>query len=385
MRMFNIESLSFWERDQYLERVDAAVVGGGIVGMTTAIFLKKLRPNLRVLVLERGVLPAGASSKNAGFACFGSLSELAADLNHEPFDAVLDLVEKRYNGLTALRKLLGEAAIGYQPVGGFELFMPQQPELLEAAMQLMPTLNAAMADRLGLDHTYARCDDLLPGWGFSGFNSAICNRFEGSIDTGLLFTNLQKLALDLGVKVLCGVEVASVSNSGQGALVEFAGGSVLKCGHVHVATNGFAASLINQADVKPARAQVLVTEPLAQVPFEGTFHLDEGYYYFRNVGNRVLLGGGRNLDIEGETTTQQVVTQKIQSKLDELLKAQILPNVTYSVFCRWAGTMGVGSSKSVILKQVQPHVTCAVRLGGMGVALGTEVGMASAKLILGVG
>jgi hypothetical protein len=40
-----------------------------------------------------------------------------------------------------------------------------------------------------------------------------------------------------------------------------------------------------QGAVKPARAQVLITEPIDNLDVRGTFHLDCGYYYFRNIGS----------------------------------------------------------------------------------------------------
>ena len=69
-----------------------------------------------------------------------------------------------------------------------------------------------------------------------------------------------------------------------------------------IATNGFASQLINEP-VKPARAQVLITKPIKNLHIKGTFHLDKGYYYFRNIDDRILFGGGRNLDFKGEETT----------------------------------------------------------------------------------
>ena len=49
-----------------------------------------------------------------------------------------------------------------------------------------------------------------------------------------------------------------------------------------IATNGFASQL-NIPNVKPARAQVLITKPIKNLHIQGTFHLDQGYYYFRNI------------------------------------------------------------------------------------------------------
>src|SRR3954471_19330120 len=45
-------------------QADAAIVGGGIIGASTALFLQ--RKGQRVVVLERGMLAAEASGRNGG-------------------------------------------------------------------------------------------------------------------------------------------------------------------------------------------------------------------------------------------------------------------------------------------------------------------------------
>jgi glycine/D-amino acid oxidase-like deaminating enzyme len=62
--------LSLWEKQSFLE-YDVIVVGAGITGLSTAVSIKEKNPKISVLVVERGILPTGASTKNAGFACFG--------------------------------------------------------------------------------------------------------------------------------------------------------------------------------------------------------------------------------------------------------------------------------------------------------------------------
>ena len=64
---------SFWEDDVMLE-ADCIVVGGGLIGLLTALEWRDAHPADRIMLLERGFLPSGASSRNAGFACFGSLT-----------------------------------------------------------------------------------------------------------------------------------------------------------------------------------------------------------------------------------------------------------------------------------------------------------------------
>ena len=93
--MLTFTNLSFWEKETFLTNVDYLIIGSGIVGLSTAIHLKKKQPNKKVLILERGYLPTGASTKNAGFACIGSASELLDDLNHCSENEVFETVEKR--------------------------------------------------------------------------------------------------------------------------------------------------------------------------------------------------------------------------------------------------------------------------------------------------
>ena len=131
--------------------------------------------------------------------------------------------------------------------------------------------------------------------------------------------------------------------------------------------------------VSPARSQVLITSPVEQLKLNGVFHYEEGYFYFRNVGNRVLLGGGRHLDFEKEATDEFGITQKIQRKLDRLLRTKILPGKKYTIEHRWSGIMGLGKEKKPIIKKLSKNVVAAVRMGGMGVAIGTLVGELAVK------
>ena len=89
---------SYWEQ-QCFSQYDHIVVGAGIVGLSTAISLSGIFPGQSILVLERGFLPSGASTKNAGFACMGSATELLDDLSHIPADEVVALFAARKRGL----------------------------------------------------------------------------------------------------------------------------------------------------------------------------------------------------------------------------------------------------------------------------------------------
>jgi glycine/D-amino acid oxidase-like deaminating enzyme len=216
--------------------------------------------------------------------------------------------------------------------------------------------------------------------GFCGVSHSIRNRYEGQLDTGLMMQAFIRLAQNLEVELLNSVEVKTVSDLGSKVELDTTLGC-LSAKNVVVATNGFAAQLLNVKMVQPARAQVLITEPIEGLKLKGSFHFDQGYYYFRNIDGRVLLGGGRNLDFKGETTYSMETTPLIQTALDKLLKTVIVPYSSVKVAHRWAGIMGVGPEKKPIIEPVSANVIAAVRMGGMGVAIGSKVGQTVAGLV----
>lgn len=367
----------YWEFKHWFDGVDYTIVGGGLTGLSTAIRLKSSRPDSRVLLLERSPIPQGASTKNAGFACFGSPSELLMDLDSHEENEVVDLVRQRWEGIGRLRKLLGDSSIGYEGLGSQEVFLQGDTALLERCLEGIDRLNRLLRDVFG-DDPFRQ--GIAPS-GFRGVSPiSIQLPFEGQLNPVSTITGLGRMADSLGILRLNGWPLEDF---------EPATGHV-RCRYGHwdfntrflcLATNGFAHRWF-PGEVRPARAQVLVTEPLGELGFEGTFHIDKGYTYFRNVGGRLLLGGGRQLDFLGEETDTMETTPRIQEYLERLIREVILPGREVRIERRWSGIMGVGPVKRPLLKEVEPRVFAAVRLGGMGVALGVSLGEQLAGLVL---
>ena len=368
--------LSYWEHKSWFSKVDFTIVGSGIVGINCAISLKEKYPKSNILILEKGSLPQGASTKNAGFACFGSVSEILSDLEHHTEEEVVQLVQKRWDGIQRLRNLLSDEAIGFQLHGSHELFPLEKPKFYENCLESIPYLNSLMEPVFG-QNPFVTNENLF---NFEGIQEKyITHQFEGQLDTGKMMSSLIQKCLSMGIPILNGVMVNDVVESNNGATI-VTDDFQFPSKKVFVATNGFASKLLKSETVKPARAQVLVTEPIKNLEIKGTFHFDEGYYYFRNIDNRILFGGGRNLDFITEETTEFGETEIIQNKLEDLLRNMILPNHPVKIERRWSGIMGVGNQKSPIVKQVSDSIFCGIRLGGMGVALGSLVGKELAEL-----
>lgn len=375
--MLNINELSFWERKEYFENIDFLIIGAGIVGCSTAFHLKKKYPDAKVLIIERGFLPCGASTKNAGFASFGGPVELMDDLKKQNEMLVWETVQARYEGLVYLRELIGDKKMDFQQNGGWDLITPNQAGLSEEVRDSLSIMNSEMQKITGHQAVFSEDTLAASKFGFSGIETAFNIALEGQIDTGKLMKKYHQLITEKGISILYGITVESIDTMNGGVITSI---GEMTASKILITVNGFAKQLLKDEDVLPARAQVLVTSPIPNLQLKGTFHYDFGYYYFRNFENRILLGGARNLDIEGETTYIIQTTELIQNRLEKLLRELIIPNQNYTIDYKWSGIMGVGSSKFPIIKKVTDKVSLGVRLGGIGVALGTNVGKKLADL-----
>lgn len=375
--------LSYWEKESFIE-YDFIVVGGGITGLSTAVSIKENMPKARVVVLERGLFPSGASTKNAGFACFGSMTELLNDLKTIGTDETRELVTERWEGLKKLRNRLGDKEIGYKAQNGYELIRESEKYALgkidEVNDLLMP---------LFYQEVFSDRPELRKKFGFSKDHvvTVVENSFEGQIDTGKMMRRLIAYAGSKGVMLLTGAEVLNMEEYADHVEVVVKSSATedeirLKGDKVAVCTNAFSKTLLPSIDMSPGRGLVLVTKPIKNLKFKGVFHYDEGYYYFRDFKDRVIFGGGRNLDPETETSTDFKVNKRILELLKRQLELMILPGREVAIDHTWVGIMGFGSNKKPVTQQVSPRIFAGIRLGGMGVAIGSRIGERLMKMMI---
>ena len=375
-------ALSYWEHQSFFGPADVAIIGAGLAGLTAALYLKQLRPAWRVVVLERGPLPSGASTKNAGFACFGSISELLEQEKRGDLQAV---VAARWAGLARLRELVSDAGLDYQPVGGYELFRHEETMLAAECRDKIDYFNALLAPVVGHARTFCDASAEAGRFGFGGVGTLLKNEHEGSLDAGRMMRALLARAWAADVPVLTSCAVEAIESTASGHRLRLANGAAVEARQVLLATNAFATELLPELAVTPGRGQVLVTEPLPDVRLAGTFHYDHGYAYFRQLpDHRILLGGGRNLDFGAEATTEPGLTPTVQQYLEDLLREVVVPSQQPRIDFRWSGVMGFGPALAPIIDWVRPGVLAAVRCNGMGVALGAGTGwQAATKLAAG--
>lgn len=364
--------ISFWERDTSLADVDFLLIGAGITGMNAAIALKSRHPLARVLVIDRHPWGGGASYRNAGFACLGSPTELEADLARFGEDVTLDLVEMRWKGLNRLLQKLEGADIDLAWCGGMEVFPAGDDEAYQRAMQIIPFLNKAFHQITGEPQNFYEAKESPAG--IQELKGVIRIAREGRLHPGKMMQALSALAGGLGVSLMRGLEVSHLDPTDKGIRVTLGGRTSILAGSVGIATNGFTADWYPGLPVFPARNQVFLSHPLDKLEWDTCMHYHQGYVYARRVDDRLLIGGARHLALQTETMSEEGITQPIRTYLTAFARRHFGLDLSAGFAWEWSGTLGVGDAKHPYIEDLGDRVHAAVRLGGMGVAIGTLVG-----------
>jgi glycine/D-amino acid oxidase-like deaminating enzyme len=358
--------LSAWEKESFFAPQDIVIIGSGLVGLWCARELAIHRPGTKITILERGFIPAGASTRNAGFSCFGSPTELLNDVALLGADRMWEIVEMRYQGMQKITQVFNEDLIDYERSGGYEVYTNPRNETFSAQVEW---LNQGLHRISGREQCFTWADSKLGEFGLHGFASMIENELEGFLHSGKLLQALVREVQNLGVQVFAGAAVSGWEQFNGKISVDCKGGWSFSTERLLVCTNAFTSLLCPGVRVLPGRGQVILTSPVPGLKLRGAFHFEDGFYYFRNLGERVLLGGARNKAFETEQTTSMDTSEAIQSALEDFVATHILPGGAFTIEQRWSGIMGFTDDKQPILQKVDDRVYIAVSCNGMGVAL----------------
>lgn len=369
------QDYSFWEYDAYHQVWDICIIGSGINGVSAGISILEKNPDKSVLVVDRWFIPLGASTRNAGFSCFGSPSEILDDIAVMGEEEAISLVRKRYQGLQILQHRLINSKAGYESNGGYELFSEEEFENVNAEL---PFLNQLIQSTLGLRHVF---NEVKVPDGINGFGRAIFNNYEGQLHPVFMMEHLKARYLQLGGKLWTGLTIEHIEETDDQVVLQSTMALPVTAKKVIITTNAFVKDLIPELDVHGARNHVLVTEPINDLRWRGCFHYDKGFYYFRNIGNRILLGGARNKDCMTENTDRFGTNPVITEALEEFLYGHLALPAT-RISHRWSGIIALGNNKSPILRALSPRLFVGVRCSGMGIALASVVGEELADMVL---
>lgn len=387
--------IGYWESEHLLAPADLTIIGSGIVGMSTALHYKKLRPFDKVRIMERDPIGEGGTTRNAGFACFGGPGEWLDDLDQLGQEGWLRLVEMRIHGLSTLLDLHRPEDLELQWTGGWELFNDDERGQLRCkeVLERIDVLNSAVQPLLesGLggvnpNRTGQPALEVDPSRAEAfGAHMAIHLPWEGMLHTGKLVSAFHAALEDIGVQRLHGCNIEGLTRSegtGHGWSISTPRG-VFESGKVAVCTNGFAQQLLPGLEVHTAPNRVLVIRPDQGMPPTGCYHVEDGYLYFRTLADdHVLFGGGRQFGIEWPAA--DALPHEFDAVMAEwdrqlLESARRWMGDASEVTHRWTGWLGVGKDREPLIGSSAPGLHHAVRMGGMGIAVGSGIGKELAR------
>lgn len=356
-------------------RRDIVIIGGGLIGVAVAYYLKKLGCD-NVLVLEKEFIGYGASGRNAGFLLAGlsePYSRLVVGMGHE---SAKFLYQKTLDNHDLISSAIQDSSIPceYKKSGSFHL----------AVSEVEKNEYRDSVDLLVRDGFKAEFFDKLPentGKYLAGFSGGFKNPSDGQIDP-FAFVNGLSQELD----IIENTEVLSIHKKGVDVVLESSRGKI-QAEMVVIATNGYA-PLIDKYFEKlifPIRGQVMATKPLIKnILGEEIFYTNFGYDYFRQSNdNSVLMGGLRNRYFKDETGCEDIINTSLQ---DDLIKyiSEILGVPQFDIYAKWSGVMG-NTIDGLPLVGALPHnssVLAAVGFNGHGFGLGMIVAHDLAKAIM---
>jgi glycine/D-amino acid oxidase-like deaminating enzyme len=269
-----------------------------------------------------------------------------------------------------MRELAGDA---FRPVGSI-FAAASEPELEFVEIE---------ADALEADGFAVRRlrRDELPEVMRAHFLGGLFHPTDGLLEPGRWVRRRAAQAAEAGAKIAEGTRALSLH--GTDVVTEH---GTVSATTVVLATDGYTYGLAPELDevVKPARAQMLATVPLAERYFEPAIYVREGWDYWQQTRDgRILIGGWRDTELENEFTRDDGPTEAIQVRIEDFLERLLgeRPAVTH----RWAGLLGFTSDLLPLVGPLPGRDGVWLSLGysGHGNVLALACGEALAHAILG--
>lgn len=362
---------SFWQdfkiniQTSQLDYYDYAIIGGGIAGVSTAYWLFKQDPHLKIAIIEKDSLGCGASGKNAGFVTCGSTEhfiKLKDQFGLEKAVEIWKFSEK--NRQLLLDHIIQEKAdkLDFKVTGSCTV--AANSERWQYYQAIAPVMKAQ-----GIDVYEVNANVMHDDFGVTGFEGGIVYAGDGYIHPIKL---LNEILQNTKVYVHEQTELKEVIKSSTGYVLKTSKRDI-KSAKVIMTVNAYLPLVNPQFNslIVPGRGQILLTKPLA--PFvKGPCYLTKHLCYFRQLpSGELLIGGFRNLDAETEKTHNDDITDIIQSSLFDFVKKHFRMGARAEIKRQWAGIMGYSPDGQMIIGSLDkdPDLNYIAGCSGHGMGL----------------
>ena len=353
------------------EQADVIVIGGGIMGTSTAFFLRRRARS--VILLERGLTGQQASGTNfGGIRRQGrALPQLAmANRALETWRRSKELLHEDVEFLAS-----GHTRVCYHEHDA-DYFDRYAADARSCGLDLEVLHGAAMFER-------------FPFLGREVLAASV-SPLDGHANPRLASPAFARAAARLGARIVENTEIVRVEKDGDGFRVESAAGDVYRAAQLVICAGAWASALTQQfGEPVPLEArgpQMAVTEPVPYV-----FRSSMGVYtsvkeesvYFRQIprGN-IILGGGPAGPADAVTRRASVLPRHTVGQVAQFRR--LVPSLApLNVIRVWSGVEGyLPDSEPVIGPSSKVDgLFYAFGFSGSGFQIGPGVGETLAELV----
>ena len=415
--------------------VDVVVIGGGVTGVTGALFLAE--GGARVAVLERREVATGATGRNGGFMLAGTheyyveaveeLTDLYGADGRKMAREAWRIALENHDLMAGLMKKY-EIQCDYYRHGSCVVAMkhPDHGSHADPMERIVQSFHLLQED--GFEVEYLDEDRLYELKRSPLLAGALWNRFDGELHPVKYVRGLAAAGSGLGVLFfentpVTGVEQCGPGTGGRGDAGASEGGPVvskpggllvhtpggrIRTQHVLLGMNAYTPQLDARYErrIIPHRGQVFTTEPVSERLFNGVFYGNDGWDFWRQLhdgpgeGGRLLFGGGRNHHIRAERGFhflrrrgrsvrtyrgyKERPTRAVQRSNDKAFNRAFPYLAALGRSHRWGGVMGFSYDSSPFVGETEtPGVHIVAGFTGRGNAYATVAARMLSDRLLG--
>tara|TARA_R110000868_G_scaffold132381_9_gene343356 strand:- start:8571 stop:9743 length:1173 start_codon:yes stop_codon:yes gene_type:complete len=331
-------SVSYWNdrSSPTPSTADVVIIGGGIAGLSAAYWIGKEDPSMKIVVVEKYEIGAGATGRNAGFVTCGSVEHFNRLVEKHGKEEALQIWQFSEENMRLLKEhIVQDKAqdLLFEHKGSFSLASTDvEFKELQNSAALMKTMDISV-------ETIQEAE-IKSRLGAEGFVGGIKYVEDGSVHPIKLLEAIRS-KLGSNITVCEHHEVHAIEASGDGKRVRTSKGSI-DCSLVVYATNGYSPLLNKFFDDKifPTRGQILATQAVPRF-MEGPCYANFVLDYFRQLPTgEMVIGGFRQLQKDVEKGYSDEASDVIQQALEEFLHKHIPAVRKAKITHRWSGIMG---------------------------------------------
>lgn len=356
---------------------DVAVIGGGLLGLSTALHLAELGSS--VIVLDAAYPGWGSGGRNGG--------QVNCGFKLDPDDLIKQFGEATGRELMEFGSSAAEETFTTIDRFGIECDVSRKGWLQLAhcvkAMGLLES-RARQWQRRGLAVDVLSADKTASLIGTRAYVGGILYPNCGSLHPLKLVAGLARSATDRGARIFANSRAIRIERSANEVVVTTPDGRVTAEFAV-IATNAYTDGLVSNVrrSVLPVSTFQVATEPLesslaTSVMPHGQHASDthRALYYFRkDAEGRFLIGGRGVYSSSGLERAYEVLRRTA---------ARIYPSLDRARWqYRWGGMVAVTEDHLPHVTEPMPGVIAAVGFNGRGIALSISLGRQLAKKLVG--